>query len=76
MKVPLEILIVLTLVYLGWGQSFKQQFHRISGHPEAAREEHAQMRARISPSGPSMVARPTPDNSWMFGPTALDRPPH
>lgn len=77
MKVLLEIAIVFLLIAMGWQQSFRDHWLRISGRPSAPTPAG---RAAARPGGGSApnVSHPisaTPeDRSWMWKRTQLD--PH
>jgi len=76
MKVPLEILVVSVLLFLGWNQPFQEHWNRITGVPPPHRVKKAASPTSISPAGQTL-AEPkatSPAPSWMHRPTILDRP--
>ena len=83
MKVPLEILTLIILIWLGWSQSYHDQWSGILGQP-ASRTRSAQSPKLRSPpaAGPNRAAPPAPPAAaatpagqpkWMRDPTILDR---
>jgi hypothetical protein len=75
MKVPLEILTVTVLIWLGWTQSYQEQWNRIMGRPpERAATGRPGTRSLSSPeAGIGQPPAAPPQPNWMRRPTILDR---
>lgn len=78
MKVPLEILFVTVLIWLGWTQSYQEQWKRITGQPPANQLKTRPASHQIAPLSPGNSQPSAPPASpaqpnWMQRPTILDR---
>lgn len=86
MREVVALLFAITVVVLGWKQPLRDQVgsffpglniapSRISQLAARASQRAAQQKAaeRAEASGERRVTQQTQDNSWMWGPTSLDR---
>lgn len=80
MKVLLEFLIILLLLYVGWNKPFNIYAARLTGAPlpapaaSASGQTNGQPGAKPATVKPGPATTPMPKDGWIYQKSRLDRP--